>query len=81
VTKEGYVVVYVIDEHLLCTYTINGRQVARKDVRERLYAFLPSEDGQVLVTGGENCLVVFRWVSAGKNSMCGVLYLSMIFVA
>lgn len=62
VTKEGYVVVYVIDEHLLCTYTINGRQVARKDVRERLYAFLPSEDGQVLVTGGENCLIVFRWV-------------------
>ena len=64
VTREGYVVVYVIDEHLLCTYTVNGRLLARKDVRERLYAFLPSEDGQVLVTGGENCLVVFRWVRA-----------------
>ena len=62
VTREGYVVVYIIDEHLLCTYTVNGRLLARKDVRERLYAFLPSEDGQVLVTGGENCLVVFRWV-------------------
>mmetsp|Transcript_15598 Transcript_15598/g.23502 ORF Transcript_15598/g.23502 Transcript_15598/m.23502 type:complete len:2359 (+) Transcript_15598:1-7077(+) len=62
VTRESYVVVYLIDEHLLCTYTINGRLIATKDIRERLYAFAPSEDGQVLITGGENCLVVFRWV-------------------
>jgi hypothetical protein len=62
VTHEAYIVVYLIDEHLLCTYTINGRLIAIKDIRERLYAFVPSEDGQVLITGGENCLVVFRWV-------------------
>jgi WD40 repeat protein len=62
VTKEGYVVVYLIDELLLCTYTVNGRLVAVKDIRERLYSLIPSEDGQVLITGGENCLVVMRWV-------------------
>jgi WD40 repeat protein len=62
VTKEGYVVVYLIDELLLCTYTVNGKLVAVKDIRERLYSLLPSEDGQVLITGGENCLVVMRWV-------------------
>jgi WD40 repeat protein len=62
ITKEAYVVVYLVDEMTLCTYTINGRLLATKDVRERLYAILPSEDGQVLITGGENCLVVLRWV-------------------
>lgn len=63
VTKESFVVVYLIDELLLYTYTVNGRFVAVKDIRERLYSLVPSEDGQVLVTGGENCLVVMRWVS------------------
>ena len=62
VTPEGYIVVYLVDEQSLCTYTINGRTVASKDVRERLYAFALSEDGQVILTGGENCLVIFRWV-------------------
>lgn len=62
VTKEAFVVVYLVDEQLLCTYTINGRLLATKDIRERLYSIIPSEDGQVLITGGENCLVVFRWV-------------------
>jgi neurobeachin-like protein 1/2 len=63
VTNEGYIVVYLNEEHLLYSYTINGRLLATKDVQERLYAFAPSEDGQVLITGGDNCLVVFRWVS------------------
>lgn len=62
VTIEGYIVVYLIDEHLLCSYTINGRLLATKDIQERLYSILASEDGQVLITGGENCLVVLRWV-------------------
>ena len=62
ITPESYVIVYLVDEHLLCTYTMNGRMVASKDIRERLYAFVLSDDGQVILTGGENCLVVFRWV-------------------
>jgi WD40 repeat protein len=62
VTNEGYIVVYLNEEHLLHSYTINGRLLATKDIKERLYAFMPSEDGQVLITGGDNCLVVFRWV-------------------
>jgi WD40 repeat protein len=69
VTKESFVVVYLIDEQLLCTYTVNGRMVAVKDIRERLYSLVPSEDGQVLVTGGENCLVVMRWVSSPLSSL------------
>lgn len=62
VTNEGYIVVYLNEEQLLYSYTINGRLLATKDTKERLYAFIPSEDGQVLITGGDNCLVVFRWV-------------------
>lgn len=62
VTKEGYIVIYIMEECLLCTFTINGRLLVTKDVRERLFAFTPSEDGNVLITGGEFGLVVFRWV-------------------
>lgn len=67
ITNEGYLVIYLDEERLLYSYTINGRLLASKDVQERLYAFIPSEDGQVLVTGGDNCLVVFRWVSSRQQ--------------
>jgi hypothetical protein len=73
VTNEGYIVVYLNEEHLLHSYTINGRLLATKDIKERLYAFMPSEDGQVLITGGDNCLVVFRWVHIPLHSLSALL--------
>lgn len=61
-SKENYIVTYSAEDLLLCTYTLNGFQVATHAVPEALYAFLISEDGRVLITGGSSCLVVFRWV-------------------
>jgi WD40 repeat protein len=61
-SKENYIVSYSSDDHLLCTYSLNGFQIATRTVPEALYAFLISEDGKVLITGGSSCLVVFRWV-------------------
>lgn len=78
ITREGYIVVYLIDELLLCTYTVNGKLIAVKDIRERLYSIIPSEDGQVLITGGENCLVVMRWVSSPSLNI-NTFYLIVLF--
>ncbi len=66
VTREGYIVIYIMEENLLCTFTINGVLLVVKEIREKLYAFTASEDGNVLLTGGEFCLVVFRWVGCIK---------------
>lgn len=68
-SKENYIVTYSADDLMLCTYTLNGFQVATHAVPESLYAFLISEDGKVLITGGSSCLVVFRWVSAPFNGL------------
>ena len=46
----------------LCSYTLNGTFLARVLTGEPLYALTLSEDGLVLLTGGENCVVVLRWV-------------------
>lgn len=62
ISGEGYLVAYSADGHLLCTYSINGRFIKMTDVRERVYAMCVSEDGKVVLTGGERGLVVLRWV-------------------
>lgn len=77
ISKEGYILAYSNDGiNLLCTYTINGRLVKMIDVGERLFAMCMSEDGNVVLTGGERCLVVFRWVVnlrlANTNSRFGL---------
>ena len=62
---EGLIVIYCADDNLLCTYTINGKMLACKDLGndgETLSSLVISEDGNVLITGGSHCLVVFRWV-------------------
>lgn len=48
--------------HFLFTYSINGKLIASIETEERLFCMCLSEDGKVLLTGGERCLVVFRWV-------------------
>jgi WD40 repeat protein len=64
VSEEGYVVAYYTDgsSNMLCSYTVNGRCLSTIDPEERLYSMIMSEDGRVLLTGGERCLVVMRWV-------------------
>ena len=62
VSKEAYLVSYSRDDSTLCTYTLNGVLISTKIIKERLYCLLLSQDGNVLITGGDSCLVVMRWV-------------------
>ena len=61
-SKEAYVITYSADDQLLSTFSMNGLLISSRTVPEALYAFMLSEDGKVLITGGSSCLVVFRWV-------------------
>lgn len=76
-SREAFICAYSVDDQTLTTYTINGTFVASKVVPERLYAFAISEDGKVLVTGGDSCLVVLRWV---RIFCCCEVSNSLIFV-
>lgn len=62
VTAEGTIIAYSHDFTLLAVYTLNGRFIRMISTRERLYALCLSEDGRVLLTGGERGLIVMRWV-------------------
>ena len=61
VSKTAQIVCYSRDDFTLCTYTLNGVLLATKVVNEHLHCLVLSQDGHVLVTGGDNCLVVMRW--------------------
>lgn len=63
ISREAYIVAYCADDQLLITYSINGALLATKRVPERLHVNAISEDGKVLLSGGDACLVVMRWVS------------------
>jgi hypothetical protein len=64
VSRENYLIVYASDstKYLLYCYTVNGRFVDKIELTERLTCIILSEDSRVLLTGGERCLVVMRWV-------------------
>jgi WD40 repeat protein len=62
ICKEGYIVVYVSEDDMLYSYTINGHLLVSRHIHERLNVFKISEDGLVLLTGGSSCLVVFWWI-------------------
>jgi WD40 repeat protein len=62
ISKEGFIVAYSGDEQALVSYTLNGVYLAAKYVPERLYALTISDDGLVLLSGGDACLVVLRWI-------------------
>lgn len=63
VSKEGFIVAYSMDGNIICTYSLNGRLLRMIDVGERIHCMCLSEDGKVLITGGDRCLVVLRWVA------------------
>jgi WD40 repeat protein len=61
VGRNGWLCSYSHDDTSLCTHTINGRLLARRDANERLFALAFSEDGNVLLTGGEMGKIMLRW--------------------
>jgi hypothetical protein len=62
ISPAGYVVTYSPHLCLLCSFTINGTPLASQETGEQLHALIFSEDGLVLLSGGENAVVVLRWV-------------------
>ena len=58
----GYFVIYSEDDSSLYTYSINGHLLATKYLNEKLYAFKISEDGNVLIAGGDAALITMRWI-------------------
>jgi WD40 repeat protein len=46
VTINGDIVTYSLEDFHLTVFSINGKQLVRKDANERLHSFLFSEDGQ-----------------------------------
>ena len=62
ISHAGYIVTYSKSDCSLCSYTLNGTFLSRVHTGEQLYALTLSEDGLVLLTGGENCVVMMRWV-------------------
>jgi len=67
-SRQGYLCSYSQDDTILCTYTVNGRFLARRDAAEQLHAFTFSEDGNVLLTGGTKGEVVFYWARSLEHA-------------
>jgi len=56
-SKRGYIVVYVKESGggcQLCVFSINGRLLCRRKLDEEYNCFVFSDDGEVLVSGGES---------------------------
>jgi len=62
ISQQGYILTYSRDDCCLCSFEVNGTLLRRESAGERLHAFLLSEDGKVLLTGGQGRKVVWRWV-------------------
>jgi hypothetical protein len=62
-SRESYIIVYAssASNYFLFSYSINGKLLDKVDLNEKLFCMCMSEDGRVLLTGGERCLVVMRW--------------------
>jgi hypothetical protein len=56
ISAKGDIVTYSSDLHIT-VYNINGRQIVRRNVGERLHALIFSEDGHYIVTGGASRMV------------------------
>jgi WD40 repeat protein len=69
VSRHGVIVTYASDKHLT-VYSINGRQIARRNVGERLFALTFSEDGQYIIGGGESRTVTVRALAGLDTVRC-----------
>jgi WD40 repeat protein len=74
ISKHGYIITYSIHGNLLSTYSINGRFIKMIDTGEKLNVMILSEDNTVVLTGGERCLVVLRWVNSLTLANTGSRY-------
>jgi WD40 repeat protein len=61
---NGCIITFSNDGNLLSSHTMNGKMLNMINTRERLHVLCLSEDGSVVITGGERCLLVFRWTSS-----------------
>jgi len=63
ISSEGYIVTHSLADCELHLFDINGRHLHSASTHEeRLYAFMFSNDGQFLITGGDHKQVVVRAV-------------------
>eukprot|EP01038_Epipyxis_sp_PR26KG_P006296 gene6296-8672_t len=60
-SSNGIIITFSNDGNLLSSHSINGKSLSVIDTRERIQALCLSEDGKVIITGGERCLIVMRW--------------------
>lgn len=80
-SAAGYIVAYSPSDAMLRSYTINGHALGSAkvgtDVTSPLHAFVFSEDGSVLLSGGQNGIVTLRWsyslavANDGAREGCG----------
>jgi hypothetical protein len=61
ISQQGFVLTYSRDDRCLCSFSVNGALQKRQPTGEHLHAFLLSEDGKVLLTGGAGKRVTWRW--------------------
>jgi len=61
ISQQGFILTYSRDDRCLCSFSVNGLLLKRQFTGEHLHAFLLSEDGKVLLTGGAGKRVVWRW--------------------
>lgn len=80
-STAGYVVTYSTADSTLRSYTVNGRALGVASISDNskgpLRAFVFSEDGSVLLCGGDDRVVTLRWVhnlalaNDGAREDCG----------
>ncbi|XP_053559708.1 lipopolysaccharide-responsive and beige-like anchor protein isoform X2 [Bombina bombina] len=66
VSREGHCVVYY-EKGLFCVFSVNGKLQASMEIEDNTRAILLSRDGQYLLTGGDNGVVMVWQVSNLKQ--------------
>ncbi|OCT99717.1 lipopolysaccharide-responsive and beige-like anchor protein isoform X2 [Xenopus laevis] len=66
VSREGHCVVYY-EKGMFCVFSINGKLQASMEIEDNTRAILLSRDGQYLLTGGDNGVVMVWQVSDLKQ--------------
>ena len=68
-SSGGFIVLYFGNDMLLRVYTLNGKLLSEIEINERLNAFLFSDDGNYLITGGSSRLVKVRDIHDSLNEL------------
>ncbi|KAM4807695.1 lipopolysaccharide-responsive and beige-like anchor protein [Rhinophrynus dorsalis] len=66
VSREGHCVVYY-EKGLFCVFSVNGKLQASMEIEDNTRAILLSRDGQYMLTGGDNGVVMVWQVSDLKQ--------------